>query len=195
MAKRQRDYKQEYARRVAGGAQRGISRSAARGHPRAGERQTLPSAKAVDSNSREELALKMMRRGNSLRDTAGHYRMSQERLRAYLKETTAATRERGRWKIIDQRSRQFPIYSNGRVVTPLLAPDQASEAGRYMQAVKQFLYSGDNRFLTPFAGEGVRDTSGRFHPFELDENTLYELDHRGEAVIPELYRIGNRSAA
>jgi hypothetical protein len=34
--------------------QKGVSRSAARGHPKAGERQKPPSAKAVDPYSREE---------------------------------------------------------------------------------------------------------------------------------------------
>ena len=142
MSKRRRDYRKEYARRVALATQKGLSRSAARGHPRAGERRKPPTGRAVDPNSREEQALKMMRRGGSLRDAAGHFRMSQERLRAYLKETTAATRERGRWKIVDRRSRQFPFYSNGAVVTPWMSIEQTSEAGRYMQAVKQFLRSG-----------------------------------------------------
>ena len=195
MAKRQRNYKQEYTRRVARGTQKGLSRSAARGHPRAGERLLKVAERSFDPNSREELALKMMRRGSPLRDAAAQYRISQERLREYLKLNTEVRREKRKWVIFDRRVRQFPIYSNDRVVTPLLAPDQASDAGRYMQAVKQFLYSGDNRFLTPFAGKGVRDTSGRFHPFELDENTLYELDHRDEAVIPELYRISERTAS
>ena len=76
-----------------------------------------------------------------------------------------------------------------------LTPDQASEAGKYLQAVKEFLRTGDNGFLSPFAGKGVRDINGRFYPFELDENTLYELDHRDEAVIPELYRISERIAS
>jgi hypothetical protein len=189
MAKRQRDYRKEYARRVAVAAQKGLSRSAARGHPRAGERRKVPSAKTIDPHSREEQALRMMRRGSSLRDASNHYRMSQERLRAYIKETTGATRENGRWKIVDHRSRQFPFYSNGEVAIPWMSLDQTSEAGRYMQAVKQFLRTGDARLLAPFAGKGARDVNARFYPFELDENTLYELDHRGEAVIPELYRI------
>jgi hypothetical protein len=195
MAKRQRDYKKEYARRVARGAQQGLSRAASRGHPRAGERRKASAARSIDPNSREELALKMMRRGGSLRAVASHYRMSQERLRAYLKETTAATRERGRWKIIDQRSRQFPFYSNGAVVIPWMSIEQTSEAARYMQAVKVFLRSGEATFLAPFAGKGTRDVNGKLYPFELDENTLYELDHRDEAVIPEQYPISERIAS
>ena len=196
MAKGQRDYQKEYARRVALVTQKGLSRSAARGHPRAGERKKPATGRAVDPNSREERALKMMRRGSSLRDAAGHYRMSQERLRAYLKETTAATRENGRWNIVDDRLRQFPFYSNGTVVIPWLSNEQTSEAARYMQAVKLFLRSPDDSDLrTRFAGKGVRDINGRFYPFELDENTLYELDHRDEAVIPEQYRISERIAS
>jgi hypothetical protein len=195
MAKRQRDYPNEYARRVALATQKGLSRSAARGHPRAGERQKAPSAKTIDPHSREEQALRMMRRGSSLRDASNHYRMSQERLRAYIKETTGATRENGRWKIVDQRSRQFPFYSNGAVVTPWMNVEQTSEVGRYMQAVKQFLRTGDTGFIEPFTGKGARDVNGRFYPFELDENTLYELDHRDEAVIPEQYRISERIAS
>jgi hypothetical protein len=56
------------------------------------------------------------------------------------------------------------------------------------------LRTGDTKFLAPFAGKGVRDVNGRFYPFELDENTLYELDHRDEAVVPEQYRIHERVA-
>jgi hypothetical protein len=194
MSKRQRDYQKEYARRVANGQEHGLSRSAARGHPRVGERPKRPGSPTVDPFSREEQALKMMRRGSSLRDAASHYRMSQERLRAYLKESTEATREKGRWKIIDRRLRQFPFYSNGEVATPWMTFDQSSKAGDYMGAVKRFLPSGDANELAPFEDKGVRDIAGKFHPFELDENTLYELDHRGEAVIPEQYRISERIA-
>jgi hypothetical protein len=198
MSKRKRDYKQEYARRTALGAQRGLSRSAARGHPRAGERRQTATGRSFDPNSREELALKMMRRGkSSLREAAARYGIGQERLRAYLKENTEARRAGGRWIIFDPRVRErFPVYSNGSVVTPLMSDEQASEAGRYMQAVKLFLRSPDDSDLrTRFASKGVRDINGKFYPFELDENTLYELDHRDEAVIPELYRISERRAS
>jgi hypothetical protein len=94
----------------------------------------------------------MVRRGSSLRDASNRYRMSQERLRAYIKETTGAIRENGRWKIVDQRLRQFPFYSNGEVAKPWMSLDQASEAGRYMQTVKHFLRTGDTEFLAQFGG-------------------------------------------
>jgi hypothetical protein len=197
MSKRKRDYKHEYDRRVARGAQRGLTRSAARGHPRAGERRQKPTERSFDPNSREELALKLMRREkSSLRNAAARYGIGQERLRAYLKENTEASRAMGRWIIVDRRVRErFPVYSNGAVVTPLMSYEQTSEAGRYMQAVKQFLRTGEATFLEPYAGKGVRDINGKFYPFELEENTLYELDHRDEAVIPEQYRISERIAS
>jgi hypothetical protein len=195
MAKRRRDYKQEYARRVALGTQKGLSRSAARGHPRAGERPNASTKRAIDPGGREELALKMMRRGRTLRDAASHYRLGQERLRAYVKEQTEARREGRKWTIIDRRTRQFPFYSDGSVVTPTMTLDETAKAGSYMQAVKRFLQTGETDFLAPFAGEGARDVNGKRHPFELDENTLYELDHRDEAVIPELYRISERTGS
>jgi hypothetical protein len=139
----------------------------------------------------------MMRRDkSSLRDAAARYGIGQERLRAYLKENTEARRAGRRWLIVDRRVRErFPVYSNGAVVTPFMTYEQTSEAGRYMQAVKQFLRTGEVTFLKPYAGKGVRDVNGKFYPFELDENTLYELDHRDEAVIPEQYRISERIAS
>ena len=196
MAKRQRDYKKEYARRIERGSKKGLSRSAARGHPRAGERVKPPVARAIDPNSREELALRMMRRGSSLRDAAMRYRIARERLRTYLKENTEASRAKGGWTIIDRRVREgCPFYSDGRVIRPPMTFAEASNAGTYMQAVKQFLHTGEAGFLAPFKGKGIRDLNGKFHLFELDENTLYELDHRGEAVIPEQYRISERIAS
>jgi hypothetical protein len=195
MSKRKRDHKNEYDRRMALGAQRGLSRSAARGHPRAGERQKPLSAKTFNPKSREERAVKLMRRGSSLHAASTQFRISQERLREYLKENTEASRKNGKWVIVDRRVRVFPFYSDGRVVAPSMSADETSFAAHYMQAVRQFLRSGDSQFLKPYAGKGVGDTNRKFHPFEFEENTLYELDHRDEAVIPELYRISERKAS
>jgi hypothetical protein len=194
MAKRTRDYKKEYARRVARGLKRGLSRSAARGHPRAGERPKPANMRLVGRDLAEERALIRMKRGSTLKEAAASERMSQERLRRYVKENTVAKRVGRRLQIDDTRARRFPFYSRGQLVLPWMPPDQASVAGLYMQAVKRFLPLGDQRILSPFVGKGVHDVGGKFHPFETDPNTLYELDHRGELVLPEQYRIGNRNA-
>jgi hypothetical protein len=193
MAKRIRDHRQDYVRRVERGLAKGLSRSAARGHPRAGERNKPAGSRIVDPFSRLEMAVKSVRKGSSLRKAASEYRIGQERLRAYLKENTDARRVKGKWKISDQRSRKFPFYSQGMVVQPWMTPENVSEAGRYMQAVGWFLQTGNEALLLTFIGAGVRDENRRFYVFETDENTLFELDHRGEVAIPEQYRISNRS--
>jgi hypothetical protein len=56
------------------------------------------------------------------------------------------------------------------------------------------LRTGEAKFLVSFAGKGAQDVNGKLYPFELDEKTLAELNHREEAVIPEQYRINERIA-
>ena len=196
MPSKKRNYAAEYARRIARGLAKGLSRSQARGHPRAGEAfvgikstaSTKPAA-TINPNRPEERALRLMKKGASLKDAAAGEKISQERLRRYLKQHTHATRVGRRWQIIDNRARQFPFYSEGRLVSPWLTPEEASQAGRFMQAVKSFLSSGEAEILKDFRGHGVRDISGTFHPFETDPNTLYELDFAGELSFPEIYKI------
>ena len=96
-----------------------------------------------------------------------------------IKETKGATRENGRWKIVDHRSRQFPFYSAGAVVTPWMNLDQTSEAGRYMQAVKQFLRTGDAELLKLFEPARVLVTSTAGSTRSSSTKTpCYEPDHR-----------------
>ncbi len=185
----QRDYKAEYQRRIARGIAKGLSRSQSRGHARAGERPKARNPIKIDPNRPEERAIKLMKSGSSLKSAAMSEGLNQERLRRYLKENTDAKRIGRKWQIEDKRPRQFPFYSNGKLVSPLLGPSQVSKAAVYMHAVREFLPSGDAGLLTPFVAEGARDLSGMFHLFETDENTLYELDSTGELSFPEFYRI------
>jgi hypothetical protein len=90
-------------------------------------------------------------------------------------------------KITDKR-----IISQGRTVQP--AFDSASSAPQScMAGVLKRLFKASLPMTAPLTK--VRDVNGKFYPFELDENTLYELDHRDEAVIPEQYRISERIAS
>jgi hypothetical protein len=188
MAKKPRDYAAEYRRRISRGLAKGLSRSQARGHARAGER-TRPSAPSANPNGPEESGLKMMKRGATLKEAARVNRISQERLRRYLRENTQASRTGRRWEIVDLRKFHFPIYSRGRIVELWLSADEAVKAGRYMSAVSRFLPTGDASILRPFIGQGVRDVRGEFHPFETNPNTLYRLDTAGELSVPEIYKI------
>lgn len=188
MPKKSRDYALEYQRRLARGFARGLSRTQARGHARAGER-TRPSGTSASPKGPEESGLKMMKRGATLKQAARANRISQERLRRYLRENTQASRVGRLWQIFDARRFHFPIYSRGRIVELWLSADEASKAGRYMSAVSRFLPTGDASVLRPFMGDGVRDVRGEFHPFETNENALYRLDTTGELSVPEIYKI------
>jgi len=131
----------------------------------------------------------MMKRGATLKGAARANRISQERLRRYLRENTQASRIGRRWRIVDPRRFHFPIYSRGRIVELWLPEDEASKAGRFMAAVGRFLPTGDESELRPFVGQGVRDVKGTFHPFETNENTLYRIDTTGELSVPEIYKV------
>jgi hypothetical protein len=136
------------------------------------------------------VAIRIIKAGAaSLRKTARLLGLSEQHLRRYIKENTDAKRVGNRWVIDDKRPRQFPFYSDGALVSPWLNPYEASSASLYMHAVRQFLPSGDTSLLEPYAGQGVMDISGRFYPFEVDPNRLYELDAKGELNFPEIYKI------
>jgi hypothetical protein len=190
---RSRDYRAEYRRRVQGGLSRGLSISQARGHARAGERPRPPNPIPVNPKSKEEVAIRIMRdTGASLRYTARLTGLSEQHLRRYIKENVGAERVGRSWVFNDQRPRRYPVYSENRLKTLTLTPPEASRAAEFMNAVcGRFLPSGDITFLVPFEGEGVTDINGRFHPFEVDPNRLYELDATGELNFPEFYRIIN----
>jgi hypothetical protein len=188
MAKRKRNYRQEYRRRKERGERLGVSRAAARGHARAGER-TRPAGIATNPRGPEESGLKMLKHGSSLKAAASANRISQERLRRYLRENTEATRIGKVWRILDLRRFHLPIYSRGQIVELWLPDDEATKAGEYLSAVSRFLPTGEISHLKPFVGEGVRNTSGTFHPFETGGNTLYRLDSKGELSVPEIYKI------
>jgi hypothetical protein len=189
--RRRRDYPAEYSRRAQRGVAKGLSLSVARGHARAGERPKPTNRKLVNPKSKEELAIKVMKGGFTLRDAARGFGLSEQHLRRYIKENIGATRVGNQWVLDDQRARRFPFYSNRTLVAPWLKPYEASSASLYMHARRQFPVSGDMSVLEPYAGQGVKDIYGKFYPFEVDPNALYELASAGEPDFPEIYKITN----
>ncbi len=191
MARRKRDYKGEYARRIKRGQAKGLSRSQARGHPRHHEPYTSQIIKARPWDPELEEGLKQVREDESLSAAARRLHVAPERLRSYLVRTGVGRKEQARWKVgPDARRRQMLIYSRGRELIVILPDyDSAQLAGRYMAAVGQFLDSNDPAPLKEFAGQGVMDAGGQFHPFETRENVLYRLTETQTESFQDVYKI------
>lgn len=187
--KRVRNHPAEYARRKERGLAAGKTVSQARGHARAGERPKPEGPQHVLASRAEEKAIRMIAKGSTLRAAAREHGLSEERVRRHLKENVSYERKGKRWWITDLRPRQFPFYSEGHLVHPTVTPEQASEAARYMHAVRRSLPTGNAKALQPFVGRGVIDVHGNAHAFEVDLNMLYELDAAGELSFPEIYKI------
>src|SRR5262245_30044299 len=141
---RQRDYRAEYARRVARSAERGLSRSQARGHARVGEVPVSAKAATPRYDRRLEEGLKALRAGKTLNAAARSVRVAKDRLRRYVAQNVVAEKQRGRWVIThDPRRRQMPVYSGGHEHSIIVDPEPASQVGAYMSAVGQFLATND----------------------------------------------------
>ena len=187
MAKK-RNYQTEYKRRMANAARRGMSRSQARGHAKAGE-ETIRARRPVNGDQLE-IALKAYRKTGRQIEAARIVGVSVELLRRYLRENVSIKR-RGRTLVIDDnRTREMTIISKGRVSKAILPNfDAASVNGEYLSAVRAFLLSNEPAPLGRFEGRSVTDTAGKSHPFETDPNTLYQLAAAGTELFHNIYRL------
>ena len=185
---RQRNYKAEYARRVANAEKRGLSRSQARGHAKAGE--AAVSKKPIASDEKLEAALKSLRVTGNQSRAAKEAGVSAERFRAFLRSNDLATRQGKTWHITDTRTRRMTVITDGDAVELILRDfDQASLNGKHLAAVRAFLQSNDIEILGPFEGKSVLDANGKSHLLETDPNALYRLAHAGSEIFHEIYRL------
>ena len=186
---RKRDFRAEYQRRIENAAKRGLSRSQARGHAKAGETPIRPNNKVAKSDDRLETAFKLLRRTGSQQKAAKEAGVSPERLRRFIRGNNLAKRVGRTWEITDTRPREMLVLSDGkadRLIFDRFA--EASRNGEYLNAVKAFLSTNDLDALKPFEGQSVTDATGRVHPFETRPNTLYRLTVEGE-VFEQVYRL------
>jgi hypothetical protein len=185
---RQRDYKAEYQRRIASAAKRGLSRSQARGHARAGEASI--KAKPVKSDERLEAALKLLRQTNNQGRAAKEAGVSAERFRRFLRSNALAERQGRNWVLTDNRNRRMTVITGGEALELTLRDfEQASLNGRHLSAVGGFIRTNDIDLLDPFQGQSVVDAAGQAHPLETDPNELYRLAAAGGEVFHEIYRL------
>ena len=180
-----RDYKAEYDRRIARALALGKSRSAGRGHPTAAD---LPKPTGpIDRQSPLERALTRIKRGETQKAAASAEGVSVEKLRVYQKLNTTSLRRGTRWIVSDPRPVAMLVATRGNIKTITVPADEAKEIGAYWTHVNKFLETNSLEHLEPFAGKGVRDVHGHFHPFEVRPNILRKLDGVGELDFMEIY--------
>lgn len=186
-----RDYRAEYARRLAHGGARGLTRGQARGHPELGRPYASGRELVPRYDPALEEGLKEVRAGATISRAARYAGVREERLRRYLVSTGVADRERGRWRIgPDRRPRVVVLYSRGRAIE-IVVPGygEARRVGQYMAATGQFAEQVDAAVLTPFKGEAVPDVRGGLHPFETNPDELLRLLSAGPEPFEQVYRI------
>ena len=186
---RQRDFKAEYARRVASAERRGLSRSQARGHARHGEAPARPRPKPAHDD-RLERALRLLRQTGNQGSAAKEAGVSPERLRRFLRENALAQRRGRQWHFTDNRLRDMTVISKGEAKTLRLRGfDQASLNGQYLSAVGKALNSNEWELLLPFVGLSIIDAKGRAHALETDPNTLHRIAAQGDEVFHNVYQL------
>jgi hypothetical protein len=191
MARKPRDFPAEYARRLQRALAQGYTRSQARGHAKAGETPISKrrSPKPLD-DARLQSAIKDLRKNGSLSGAAKAARISPERLRASLLSKATIEKQGRRWVVKPDLPRKVLIYSEGREYTPTVGSyDQASLAGKYIDAVGDFWTTADRSHLEDFVGKSVTDIKGRAYPLETNPNALFRLRKVSRTTFEEVYRI------
>ena len=132
--------------------------------------------------------LREVRRGKKSLSTASRdHGLS---VKSVLKNTNAFKKTGNRWtpKTYDRISRVMKINENGKAISIEINDSRkASLIGRYHNAVKKYLDTGDTSKLKQFEGKTIKDAQGNLHVFETDTEALDEI-HEG-IEEPEFYDI------
>jgi hypothetical protein len=103
MGKRVRNYRHEYKRRLQRAAARGLSKSQARGHPRANEQSVSAKIRAAVEDARVQQGLRALSKGETLAGAARSAGLSAERLRKYIRDHKLARKRGHSWELIEHR--------------------------------------------------------------------------------------------
>ncbi|NDB33196.1 MAG: DNA-binding response regulator [Nitrosopumilaceae archaeon] len=99
--------------------------------------------------------------------------------------TNAFKKVNGRWvaKRFDKIPRPMLISEKGKLRSISISDSRhASTLGRYHNAVKHYLNTGDVSKLKKFSKKKIRDSSGKLHTFETDPKLVQEINERIEEI-------------
>ena len=109
-----------------------------------------------------------------------------------IKHTNGFKKTNGRLvvKRWDRIKRVMRINSSGEEKSIEIRDSRtASVVGRYHNAVKQFLNTGDKTKLSKFRNKKVKDSKGKLHKLETNPDEIIRINQRIEE--PEFYEVYN----
>lgn len=104
-------------------------------------------------------------------------------VRTVIRNTNAFKKVNGKWipKKYDKIPRMMIINENGKKVSVEINDSRiASTIGRYHNAVKEFLNTGNKKKLSEFSKKKIRDSNNNFHSFETSPNKIIQIEKRVE---------------
>lgn len=121
----------------------------------------------------------------SLSKVSSEYNIS---VNTVLHNTNAFKKVNGRWiaKKYDKIPRVMKINEKGKEVSfEIMDSRIASSIGKYHNAVKEFLYTGNSSKLSKFRYRKIKNAQGNYHKFETDLQSIIYINQRREE--PEFY--------
>jgi hypothetical protein len=99
--------------------------------------------------------------------------------------TNAFKKVNGRWvaKRFDKIQRPMLTSEKGKLRSITVSDSRhARTLGKYHNAVKQYLKTGDSKQLKKFSKKQIRDSSGKLHSFETDPKLVLEINEKIEEI-------------
>ena len=105
--------------------------------------------------------------------------------RVVINNTNAFKKINKRWipKRFDKISRSMWINENGKKISIEVNDSRhASTIGRYHNAVKEFLHTGNKKKLAEFSKIKIRDSNKKTHSFETRPKKIIQIEERIEDI-------------
>ena len=197
MPRKQRQYAEEYARRIERAMARGLTRAQARGHPGAGTAYASgdkTKAKRSKPDRTLEDAIKAMRRGETLSAAAKRGHVGRERLAAYAKQHAGASRKGRKWTFKDTRTRRIPIIAakEPHPVTIRVNDYHAAElAGQHYLEASEAVENPElfPPFIAKWEGRTITDVRGREYVLSTDPNQIFRAIGGEEIDWSRIYHL------
>jgi hypothetical protein len=106
-------------------------------------------------------------------------------LKTVINHTNGFKKVNGRWvvKKYDHTSRSMIISENGKMQSIEVSDSRhAKTIGRYHNAVKFYLDTGDKSKLKKFSKRKIKDLDGNLHSFETDPKIVEEINEKIEEI-------------